>query len=264
MGAFRSVSRVVVAAGLVLALAGCKTDLFSKQTEGDTNAMVSALLDNGIDAEKVTRDGGKTWNVAVEKEQVVQALAALRAQGLPRDKHVNLGDMFKKDGLISTPTEERVRFIYGVSQELEDTLAQIDGVVVAKVHVVLPNNDPMAPAVKPSSASVFVKYRWKANVTALTPAIKNLVSRSVEGLDYDKVSVTFVPAAEPPPAVPIASGTSVWVWVLAALLLIVLLAGGALVAMIRLQPRWLRADRLPPNLRRWLPASLAQPHEEAA
>jgi type III secretion protein J len=228
--------RAVLAVCCVLGLVACKTDLYTKQNESDANSMVSALLESGIGADKVSPDG-KTWSVAVDQADVVRSLSVLRAQGLPPDKHVNLGDMFKKEGLISTPTEERVRFIHGVSQELSATLSQIDGVVTARVHIVLPNNDPLATEVKPSSASVFVKYRPQANLTALTPAIKNMVARSVEGLAYDNVSVTLVPgsmvvaAAPPPEARPTA-------WL--GLSLVLLLAGG-FVWVLRSRPQWLPA-----------------------
>jgi type III secretion protein J len=231
----------LAAAACLLALAACRNDLYTKQTEDDANRMVSALLESGIDTVKNTPDGGKTWSVAVEQDQVVGALAVLRAQGLPAEKHVSLGDMFKKEGLISTPTEERVRFIHCVSQELSSTLAQIDGVVTARVHIVLPNNDPLAPESKPSSASVFVKYRPQANLTALTPAIKNMVARSVEGLSYDNVTVTVVPGALVAPVAPSRGGAGV-LWLL--FVLLAALLGGATWAW-QTRPAWLQ---------RWLPA----------
>lgn len=234
---------------VVLLLSACKTDLYTKQSEVDANDMVSALLESGIVAGKETVDAGKTWNVQVDQEQVVRSFTVLRSRGLPRERHVTLGEMFKKDGLISTPTEERVRFIYGVAQQLESTLSQIDGVVTARVHIVLPNNDPLATVVKPASASVFIKYRQEANIAGLTPSIKNMVARSVEGLSYESVTVTLVPGAPVAPA-PAEAPSHLGLWI--ALIVVLTALAGVIGWIVWKRPAW-----LPAALQRKRPAEAA-------
>jgi type III secretion protein J len=180
---------------LVCALTACKVAVHSRGTETAANEVLAALLDAGIDADKVAVDE-KSFDVEVSGSDLSRALALLKAHGLPRSANENLGQLFKKEGLVSTPAEERVRYIYGVSQELEKTLSHIDGVVHARVHIVIPANDPLSDAKKFSSASVFVKYRPPVDPNTIGPVIRTLVMRAIEGLDGEHVSVAFV-AAEP-------------------------------------------------------------------
>jgi type III secretion protein J len=178
---------------VVLLLCGCNVDLYSKLPEREANVIVALLLRNNIAADRVeAKDGSST--VRVEQGGFAQAVGLLNAAGLPRAKFQTMGEIFANEGLVASPTEERARFIYALNQELSRTVSDIDGVVSARVHVVLPKNDPLRMDQTPSSAAVFIKYDQRTQVTALLPQIKTLISNSVEGLTYDKVSVVFVPS----------------------------------------------------------------------
>jgi type III secretion protein J len=192
-----SAARWLVTAFAVVGLCSCKAELYVRLDERDANEMLATLYSAGIHAAKNTQDE-KTWSVEVDERDLPSALRVLVQHGLPREQFANVGDLFKKEGLVSTPSEERIRYIYAVSQELSNTLSQIDGVMVARVHPVIPANDPLATQIRPASASVFIKYRRDADLQALAPPIKNLVMRSIEGLQYENIALTFVAAEDIP------------------------------------------------------------------
>ncbi|MDD5394814.1 MAG: type III secretion inner membrane ring lipoprotein SctJ [Thiothrix sp.] len=187
----------VVCLGLLVLLSGCKTELYSKLEESDANSMLAILLNNKIEAEKTVDKKAGTYFLHVEESRIPQAVALLREHGFPKEKVVSMGDMFKKEGLISSPLEERARFIFALSQSVQETLSQIDGVLVARVHIVLPENNPIGETAQPSSASVFIKYNPAYRIEDMKSEIKMIVEKSIEGLSYDKVSVVLVPAQLP-------------------------------------------------------------------
>jgi type III secretion protein J len=177
----------------VCLLAACgKTELYSGLSERDANEMLALLMRSGIATDKVANKEGVT--LSVDSSRVPDAVTLLSAAGLPRKDYANIGELFKREGMISSPSEERVRYIYGISQELARTISTIDGVLNARVHIVLPGNDPTNQAARPSSAAVLIRYAPDASIDALVPKIKELVVNSVEGLAYDRVSVALVKA----------------------------------------------------------------------
>ncbi len=175
-----------------LLLAGCDKDatLHSGLEERQANLVMAALIDAGIPCHKTPGEEG-TWNVLCSEAKFAQAVNLLERQGLPRQPRQGIGEVFKKTGMISSPSEERIRFMDALAQDIARTISMIDGVVDARVHVVLPENDPFARNALPSSAAVAIRSRWDADITDLVPSVKALVKNAIEGLQYEKIQVTI-------------------------------------------------------------------------
>jgi len=191
--------RAACLAALVLLASGCdkETRLNSNLEETQANLIVAALLDAGISAHKTAGDEG-TWNVEVAQSRFADAANLLEKKGLPRRAYNGVGEVFKKSGMVSSPSEERIRFMDALAQDLARTIAGIDGVLDARVHIVLPENDPFARNALPSSAAVALRARYDADLTDYIPSIKGLVKNAIEGLAFEKISVTVF--QDPPPA----------------------------------------------------------------
>ncbi len=185
---FVKVALFLVALGV---LSGCKVDLYTGVSQKEGNEMLAILLRAGLEAEKRPAKDGAI-DILIEETQQDQAIELLLGRGLPRNEVSDLGDIFKKDGLISTPTEENARLVYAISQELTGTISQLDGAIAVRVHVVLP--DKKEKTVKPASAAVFIKHQQDYDFSSYIPQIKEMVANSVAELDYKKISVVLFPS----------------------------------------------------------------------
>lgn len=188
----------VMAALFVSLLTGCADDanLQTGLTDADANEMVSVLMHVGISARKKNGKEGATLVVAAD--ELSRATVAMRQAGLPRRNLSNLGTIFKKEGMISTPLEERVRYLHGIADELQDTLQQFDRVIAARVHIVLPERVVPGEPLQPSSAAVFVKFAAPIDQEMVALRVRNLVASSVPGLMSEegrkKVAVVLEPS----------------------------------------------------------------------
>ena len=175
----------------VLLLGGCKATLYSSVGEQEANEMVSLLRMNDIYAwKRAAREG--TYAVQVEEVRFAEAVALLRAEGYPRPHRVSLADLFQGSGPIPTPFEERVRYLYGISEELSRTLSLFDGVVATRVHVVLPEGEGEERT--RGKVSIYIKYDQRFNLGSLVPKIKKLASDSVSRVGYEDVELLALPA----------------------------------------------------------------------
>ncbi|HEX4844514.1 MAG TPA: type III secretion inner membrane ring lipoprotein SctJ [Limnobacter sp.] len=171
------------------------TTLFSGLNQEEANEIYATLLQVGIPAERSTSKTGVS--VAVPDNLSAEALKVLQSKGLPRDQKSSMGEVFKKDSMISSPLEERARYLYALSQELERTIMRMDGVIASRVHMVLPERSTPGEPLSPSSAAVFIKYDPSTSFPAYVPKVRELVFNSIPGLTGDAhttVSVVAVPA----------------------------------------------------------------------
>ncbi len=216
---------------LIGALAGCgrQVELMASLPASEANEVIAALQNAGISADKVAGKEGLA-TVKVAAGDVGRAVDLLREKGLPRERFAGMGQVFKKEGLISSPLEERARYVYALSQELGATLSQIDGVVFARVHVVLPERTSVGESATPSSAAVFIKHQEGYNLETLQPLVRRLVSHSIPGLAPEKVSIVLVSAQPTRPKNESSAGWSPTAWPMAvavgALVVLLLVAGG--------------------------------------
>ena len=188
--------RTVLAIFLVLLIQGCsdQMELHRALLEEDANQVIAELADKQVIAEKKADKVGIT--VLISREDMARSVRILQAAGLPRKTQSSFGEIFKKEGVISTPMEERARYLYALSQELENTLSQIDGVIRARVHIVLPERVAPGEAIMPSSAAVFIKYTEWLDPDIILPRVERMIAKSIPGLtgnESDKLAVVFVP-----------------------------------------------------------------------
>lgn len=173
-----------------------RVELMSAVPEDEANDIMSTLLNAGIAVQKSSAKAGVT--LSVQADQVSRALDVMRAHGLPRERFTGIGTVFRKEGMVSSALEEKARYVFAISQELGETLSQIDGVVSARVHVVLPESGNINENATPATASVFIKHKALMSLDALTPQIRQMVANGIPGLSSDHVTV-FMVSSQPVP-----------------------------------------------------------------
>jgi type III secretion protein J len=200
----RRVSTALVVAMVAMSVgsAACSTNVLHAVDERSANEATSALERAGIGAEKVADEGGGSagsYTVRVAHGDSSRAVDLLRALGLPRDHRRGFSETYGQPSLIPTPSEERARYLDALAGEIERTLESADGIVSARVHLVLEESDPLNPEAKPRTAArAAVLLRARPGRAPLSePEVQKLVAGSVAGLTPSSVAVVSVPVGDP-------------------------------------------------------------------
>jgi len=168
--------------------------------EKEANEILVFLSSKNINSYKVQAatdgsGGGKAvmWNISVESSQANEAMALLNQAGLPRRRGANLLNIFSSSSLVPSGMQEKVRYQAGLAEQIASTIRKIDGVLDADVQISFPDEDPFNPNAPKQkiTASVYVKHSGVLDDpnTHLISRIKRLVAGSINGLEYDNVTV---------------------------------------------------------------------------
>lgn len=176
---------------LVMLLTACRVGLYHSLQEEEANQMLAILMQHHIDADKQQEEGGVTLNV--EQSQFINAEELLRLNGFPRRKFITADTMFPPNQLVVSPLEEQQKISFLKEQRIAGMLSQMDGVVNATVTIALLPTDGESSA-SPTSVAVFIKYSPQVNLEAFRTNIKELIEKSIPGLEYSQISILMQPA----------------------------------------------------------------------
>lgn len=177
-----------------LVLAGCSAKLHQGLDETEANTIQNALREHGIEATKLPEKGKKpTWAIEVSDEDAAEAQRILTELELPRPRLAGLTALSQSGSLVPTPTEEHLKKVKALSEEISLTLQSVEGVTSARVLLALPlPARPGQPAAVPK-ASAFLRVRPGAlkRLDPMRPELAALIAGSVEELKASQVTVVL-------------------------------------------------------------------------
>jgi len=187
---------IVAVVIFALTLVACSQVINQGLSEDQANEILVVLERNGIQASKAQQEGGETvaFTISVPKRDAARAMQILRENDLPQQQAKGFNEVFAKTSLIPTAMEEKAMYLQAVCGELAKTIEAINGVVDARVHVVLPETDVLKQELQgPTTpkAAVLIKYKARRNgeMPYKPEDIRQLIANSVEALKPSDVTV---------------------------------------------------------------------------
>lgn len=177
-----------------MACSSCREQIVHNLSETEANRFLTRLLDIKVDAEKEKQPDGK-WLISVPERDSATSIKFLDSTRMFRQTRA---DADERSSVISTREDQRLRSERIVSQNIEDTLTSIAGVLEAHVHLNLPPADPLFGYRLNSSsgsASVLVVAGQELHLTK--EEIISLIT-GASGIASSAVAVVISPESENP------------------------------------------------------------------
>lgn len=182
---------------LPLLLVGCAVPVASGLGDEDANHVVVALEQNGVLSQKESDPESEGhFRVTVAREDASAAVAVLTHENLPPARAPGVLDALGESSLVPSRTAEHAKLVTGIAGDLERSLRAVDGVLSVRVHLAVPEPDPLGNEDKPGipTASVLMRHRGATPPIAASE-VQRLVAGAVPGLLPAQVSVVATPSA---------------------------------------------------------------------
>lgn len=191
LGIIAGITLVVIAVAVFLLARGQKTEyqtLFSSLSQGEAQQIVSLLQEQNV---PYLYDG-KSGALKVPSESVDTLRAQLLSKGYPKSGFAY--DMYiGNSGLMTTESDKKQYTLYDLQDRLGATIRLFDGVRDAKVTIAEGTDQTYAieedNPVQASASVVVTMEEGQSLSEKNAEAIKNLIARSVKGMNFTNVSV---------------------------------------------------------------------------
>jgi flagellar M-ring protein FliF len=177
---------IAAGVGVMLWSVGPTYSLLYANLAAEDAASVTQALDSARIPYKL--DGGGN-SISVPSEQLASARLKLAAQGLPEGGG-GVNAMTKDPGFGVSAFMENARYQHALETELARTIASLQNVQGARVHLAMSRQSAFVSDRKPGSASVFLQIRAGRRLDdEQVQAIANLVASSVPEMLASQVTV---------------------------------------------------------------------------
>lgn len=182
------IAAVVAAAlfSLVLRIGGEEKSLLFAGVEMREAAEITQRLEQADIPYELRGDGS---SIFVARSRVPEARMMLSAEGLPSRGSIGYEIFDQPDALGQTQFQQNINRLRALEGELARTIASLDGIASARVHLVLPERQLFQRETEQPSASIVLGLRRDQLTPGQVRAIRNLVASATPGLATNRITI---------------------------------------------------------------------------
>jgi flagellar M-ring protein FliF len=171
---------------MVLRMGGEEKALLFAGIEMREASEITQRLDQANIPYELRGDGS---SIFVARSRVPEARMMLSAEGLPSRGSIGYEIFDQPDALGQTQFQQNINRLRALEGELARTIASLDGIESARVHLVLPERQLFARESEQPSASIVLQLRRDELTPGQVRAIRNLVASATPGLTTNRVTI---------------------------------------------------------------------------